>query len=257
MRIVLVTGGFDPIHSGHISYLKEAKKLGDKLFVGLNSDEWLRRKKGSEFLPYDERYLITSSLDMVDRIIPFNDDDNTACDAIEYILSTTSSEVIFANGGDRNDTTTPEYLKYSNHPSVEFAFGVGGDNKKNSSSWILDKWKTNKTERDWGYWRVLDDKQPRIGQKVKELVINPGCSLSDQKHEHRSELWYVLEGQIQIDLEFPDGKWQIQILNPHTDFLIREGWWHKTTNIGTEPAHVVEIQYGKLCEETDIIRRDS
>ena len=118
MKIVLVTGGFDPIHSGHISYLKEAKKLGDKLFVGLNSDEWLRRKKGSEFLPYDERYMITSSLDMVDRIIPFNDDDDTACDAIEYILQTTSSEVVFANGGDRNNTTTPEYKKYGNYPNV-------------------------------------------------------------------------------------------------------------------------------------------
>ena len=56
-----------------------------------------------------------------------------------------------------------------------------------------------KTEREWGYWRVLDDKQPRIGQKVKELVINPGASLSNQKHEHRSEHWYVLEGTVQID----------------------------------------------------------
>lgn len=255
MRIVLVTGGFDPIHSGHISYLREAKKLGDKLFVGINSDAWLERKKGAAFLPYNERYMITGSLDMVDRIIPFNDDDNTACDAIEFILKTTSSDVIFANGGDRNNTTTPEYEKYSNHPSVEFAFGVGGDDKKNSSSWILDKWKTQKTERDWGYWRVLDDKQPRIGQKVKELVINPGCSLSDQKHAHRSEHWYVLEGQIKIQLELPNGIKRTREIGPHSTFIIPKNSWHKTTNIGNQLAHIVEIQYGNLCEESDIERR--
>lgn len=255
MKIVLVTGGFDPIHSGHISYLREAKKLGDKLFVGINSDAWLERKKGAAFLPYNERYMITSSLDMVDRIIPFNDEDGTACDAIEFILKTTSSDVVFANGGDRNNTTTPEYKKYQNHPSVEFAFGVGGDDKKNSSSWILDKWKTNKTERDWGYWRVLDDKQPRIGQKVKELVINPGDSLSDQRHKERSEFWYVLEGEVEIHLEWPDGEWQVQLLSPYTHYIIPTGVWHKTTNIGDVPAHILEIQYGNLCEESDIQRR--
>lgn len=255
MKIVLVTGGFDPIHSGHISYLTAAAKLGYKLVVGINSDEWLRRKKGYPFLPYEERKQIVEALQVVDYIIEFDDSDNSACDAIEKILSDTFDTVVFANGGDRNNTTTPEYLKYKDHPDVEFAFGVGGDNKKNSSSWILDNWKTNKTERDWGYWRVLDDKQPRVGQKVKELVINPGSSLSNQRHKHRSEHWYVLEGTIQIDLEFPDGKWQIQILNEHTDFLIRPEWWHKTTNIGDKPAHIIEIQYGTLCEESDIERK--
>jgi D-beta-D-heptose 7-phosphate kinase/D-beta-D-heptose 1-phosphate adenosyltransferase len=254
-KIVLVTGGFDPIHSGHIKYLNEARRLGYKLVVGLNSDEWLERKKGNFFLPYEERKTIVEALSYVDYVIDFDDTDNTACDAIEKILGDTMDTVVFANGGDRNDTTTPEYLKYKNHPDVEFAFGVGGDYKANSSSWILDKWKTNKTERDWGYWRVLDDKQPRIGQKIKELVINPGCSLSDQKHKERSEYWYVLEGTVQIDLEFPDGRWQIQILNSHTDFLIRPNWWHKTTNIGETPAHILEIQYGSLCEENDIVRR--
>jgi len=79
--------------------------------------------------------------------------------------------------------------------------------------------------------------------------------LSDQKHKHRSEFWYVLEGEIQIDLEFPDGQWQIQMLQAHTTYLIRPEWWHKTTNTGNTPAHIVEIQYGELCEETDIERR--
>jgi len=165
-KIVLVTGGFDPIHSGHISYLSQAKKLGDRLVVGLNSDDWLARKKGKAFLPYEERVTIVEALEMVDWIIKFDDSDNSAINAIDKILSDTMDTVVFANGGDRNNENTPEFLKYQNHPDVEFVFGVGGD-KTNSSSWILDEWKTQKTLRDWGYWRVLDDKGT---VKVKELV---------------------------------------------------------------------------------------
>ena len=105
----------------------------------------------------------------MDKVIAFDDSDDTANQAIFQTMSTNSGKVIFANGGDRTNITTPEYNMYGDHPTVEFAFGVGGDFKINSSSWILDEWKTQKTERDWGYWRVLDDKST---VKVKELVIN-------------------------------------------------------------------------------------
>lgn len=141
-KIVLVTGGFDPIHSGHIHYLNDAKKLGYKLIVGLNSDKWLIRKKGKNFLSIEERKLIVENLKPVDYVISFNDEDGSACDAIEAILSDTWDTVVFANGGDRNNTNTPEYIKYEKHPDVEFAFGVGG-NKTNSSSKILANWQNN------------------------------------------------------------------------------------------------------------------
>lgn len=254
-RIVICTGGFDPLHSGHIAYFKESKKLGDKLFVGLNSDKWLSRKKGMPFLNYDERKTIVEALEVVDGIIEFNDDDNTACDAIEQILHDTENNVIFANGGDRNNTSTPEYQKYYDHPKVDFAFGIGSKEKKNSSSWILDKWKTNRNERDWGYWRVLDDKQPAEGLKVKELVIHPGSSLSDQRHKYRSEFWYILQGSVMIELEFPDGQQKLKELTQHTTCLIKPNWWHKTTNSSNIPAHIIEVQYGETCIEEDIERR--
>ena len=126
MKIVLVTGGFDPLHSGHIAYLTEAAKLGDKLWVGLNSDRWLANKKGAAFLPYKERVSVVKALGVVDRIIEFDDSNGNSSDAIEQVLSATSSEVIFANGGDRNNENTPEYEKYWRDPRVEFVFGVGG-----------------------------------------------------------------------------------------------------------------------------------
>ncbi len=254
--IVLVTGGFDPLHSGHIAYFKEAKSLGQKLVVGLNSDDWLIRKKGRPFMSWSERAEILENISCIDRVISFNDSDDTANDAIYKSLKMSpDSRIVFANGGDRSMGNTPEEKTYGELPWVRFEWGIGGDNKVNSSSWILDKWKTQKTERDWGYWRVLDDKQPELPQKIKELVIYPKCGLSDQKHLYRSEHWYVLEGELQIELEYPDATWKTIILNPHTTFVIPTNTWHKTTNIGSFNAHVLEVQYGTKCIESDIERR--
>ena len=81
--IVLVTGGFDPLHSGHIEYFKSAKKLGDKLIVGINSDAWLMRKKGRYFMPISERVQIIENLKMIDGVILFNDNDDSATEAIK------------------------------------------------------------------------------------------------------------------------------------------------------------------------------
>lgn len=250
MKTVLVTGGFDPLHSGHIEYFKEAKKLGDKLVVGLNSDEWLSRKKGRPFMPFYERANIIKELACVDAVIGFNDDDDTARNAIGHILATTVDNVVFANGGDRTNKTTPEYETYGNYPSVEFVFGVGGENKVNSSSWILDEWKTEKTTRDWGYWRVLDDKKTT---KVKELVINPNSSLSKQKHNKRNEHWYILSGEVTIELERDNSKNTVT-LRQHDTYVIEQGVWHKSTNTSDDLCHIIEIQYGEECVEEDIER---
>lgn len=252
-NVILFTGGFDPIHSGHIDLINEAAKLG-KLVIGLNSDEWLSRKKGAAFLPFNEREYILSQFKNVDRVIKFNDDDGTAISAIaETKKIFPNDKVIFVNGGDRTSGNVPELEYYKDDPQVEFLFSVGGDNKKNSSSWILEKWKYQKTYRDWGYWRVLDDKGT---VKTKELVIEVGKSLSDQRHFHRSEHWYVLSGKLQIDLESPEGQKQVQVLSQHTTYVIKPEHWHKAINISAEPVHVIEIQYGKKCIEDDIERRD-
>ena len=82
MKIVIVTGGFDPLHSGHIAYFQAAKALGHRLVVGLNSDDWLVRKKGRPFMPMTERRAIMENLAMVDRVIEFDDLDDSARDAI-------------------------------------------------------------------------------------------------------------------------------------------------------------------------------
>ncbi len=135
-KISLVTGGFDPIHSGHIQYFARAKDLSNYLVVGLNGDPWLKRKKGQYFQCWTERADIVRHLDMVDAVISWDDKDDSACGAIDKCLDI-SEQVIFCNGGDRGKGNTPELDKFKNNERVIFEWGIGGTNKMNSSSWIL------------------------------------------------------------------------------------------------------------------------
>lgn len=134
--VVLVTGGFDPLHSGHLNLFKAARALGDKLIVGLNSDSWLERKRGKSFLPLQDRFEIVSSIKWVDNCILFNDEDDTAIEAIKNVrMLYPFAQVLFANGGSRNKANVPE----KEFDKVEFVYGVGGV-KSQSSSWILQRW---------------------------------------------------------------------------------------------------------------------
>ena len=140
-KIVLVTGGFDPIHSGHISYFKNAKELypHTPLCVGLNSDDWLIRKKGKYFLPMAERRAIVKELKPVDLTITYDDTDNSSNMAIFKCLQM-YDKVIYCNGGDRNDVNAPEFDTFKTDHRVHFRWKVGGDDKHNSSSKILERW---------------------------------------------------------------------------------------------------------------------
>ena len=251
--IVLVTGGFDPIHSGHIEYLRAAKRLGDILVVGVNSDSWLRRKKGREFMPSDERIKIIENLGMVDHCILFNDTDDHAIEAIRNVkMLYPNSQIIFANGGDRTAENIPEMSE----PNVEFRFGVGGTTKKNSSSWILEEWKAPKTDRPWGYYRVLHEV---LGCKVKELTVEPGQSLSLQRHQLRTEIWLVAKGQCMVEHyghAIQSDAYLIHTpLKTHSEYHVSRTEWHRLFNPYDEPCQIVEIQYGDECTEEDIERK--
>ena len=252
MKIVLVTGGFDPIHSGHIEYLKAAKALGDELVVGLNSDEWLKRKKGRAFMPFEERMAIMKEINPVDWIINFDDEDDSAKFAIYAVREKfPDATIVFANGGDRTKKNIPEMDV--DDDNIEFVFGVGGKNKKNSSSWILEEWKAPKTERPWGYYRVLHEVP---GTKVKELTIEPGQSLSMQRHADRTEFWLVTEGKCEVRQQMDSG-YNIPpvVLEQHDGIEISKGEWHQLSNPFKKPCRIVEIQFGDRCEEEDIERK--
>ena len=251
-RIVLATGGFDPAHSGHVAYLEAAKKLGDILIVGLNSDEWLIRKKGRAFMPFSERETVLRSMRCVDDVIKFDDSDNSAKMAIHHVRRLYPHDhIIFANGGDRTKQNIPEMDVLD--LNLRFDFGVGGNNKANSSSWILEEWKSPRTDRDWGHYRVLHEVP---GTKVKELTVMPGQRLSMQRHHDRAEHWHVAEGVATVYTI--NRKSDQELLGELTQFqhihIAREEW-HQLCNQTDQPLRVVEIQYGVNCVEEDIERR--
>lgn len=250
MKIVICTGGFDPVHSGHIEYLKSAKELGNQLVVGLNSDAWLTRKKGAPFMPWNERANVIGNLECVDRVVNFDDADGSACKLLEEMKRQFPyAEIIFANGGDRTDENIPEMSV----DGVKFVFGIGGFNKSNSSSWILEEWKAPKTERPWGYYRILHSVP---GTKVKELTINPGSSLSMQRHFDRYEHWHVSEGRCVVRSQTNSGYGlPPKTLEKHDYYNVVVNDWHQLSNPFDEPCRIVEIQYGTRCDEDDIERQ--
>tara|TARA_B100001250_G_C19767596_1_gene775512 strand:- start:91 stop:867 length:777 start_codon:yes stop_codon:yes gene_type:complete len=250
MKISVVSGGFDPIHSGHISYLKSAKEIADYLIVALNSDEWLINKKKKVFMHIEERKNILLSIECVDEVITFKDDKKGTCiDALEKIKKKyPNDKIIFCNGGDRDKNNIPEMVV----KNIDFRFGIGGNNKENSSSLLLKNWKFDSENRIWGsFYNFYDSKEV----KVKELVVNPKKGMSFQKHSQRNEIWLVIEGSCQVIYanNDPDIKEEVT-LNKFDKFVVSKGQWHQIINPFKKECRIIEIQFGDNVIEDDIVR---
>jgi len=138
-KIAICTGGFDPIHAGHIKYLEAAKKKADILVVGLNSDQWLERKKGKAFMSWKDRMEIIRALRCVDYVLAYDDSDDTSLVAITEVRNKFPlDQILFCNGGDRTKENIPE-LSHDD-ANLKFVFGVGGKTKVTSSSQLLRNW---------------------------------------------------------------------------------------------------------------------
>ena len=142
-NVIIVSGGFDPVHKGHIRMFREAANLGAQVIVGLNSDEWLTRKKGKPFMKWDERAEILESCKFISQVIPFDDSDDTASESIRLVhdmfdYHNKDYNIYFANGGDRGKGNVPE-LDICKELNVVMLWGVGGG-KIQSSSWLTKDW---------------------------------------------------------------------------------------------------------------------
>ena len=244
-KVSIVSGGFDPVHSGHINLMLAAKELGDQLIVLLNSDEWLSRKKGRPFMNFFERKMVLENLWFVDYVLDFDDSDNSAVDGLEKVVSMykQKDDLYFCNGGDRNSL---DDIPEKGVAGIQLKFGVGGDTKINSSSKLVKEYFSRPAERDWGNWDVLKNYE-HLGVKVKELIIKPGQSTSMQRHRYRSEFMFVADGELTN---------MNKVTEKHNYTMISQGDWHKLENKGKKDLHIVEIQYGTACVEEDIERRN-
>ena len=137
--IIVLSGGFDPVHKGHLRMFREASNLGHQVIVGLNSDEWLTRKKSKPFMSFEERKEILEGFKYVTQVIPFDDSDDTASDVIrrvDEIYTGQNVKIYFANGGDRTSDNVPE-MKVCKDLDITMLWGIGGG-KIQSSSWLIN-----------------------------------------------------------------------------------------------------------------------
>lgn len=234
-NIICVSGGFDPIHSGHLKMFQEAAAHG-KLHVVVNSDDWLLRKKGFIFQNWKERAELISAIRWVSQIEKVDDSDDTVCEALKRI-----KPKYFANGGDRKQQNTPE-LETCKEFNIKSLWTVGGE-KTESSSQISLRAAVN---RPWGQYRVLAEYE---GYKVKQLTVYPNEKISLQYHIHRNEHWTVVRGRATVRI----GNETTQLF-PHQSIDVPRKALHQLSNDHTEPLVIIETQIGPYLGEDDIVR---
>lgn len=138
--VIAVSGGFDPVHIGHVRMILDAARYGDVMII-INSDDWLMRKKGYVFMPWKERAEIMGNIKGVRFVTAVDDSDGTVCEALRK-----HKPDAFANGGDRKTENTPE-MDVCEELGIQMMWAIGGNDKPQSSSWLVDKLKEHENGR--------------------------------------------------------------------------------------------------------------
>jgi cytidyltransferase-like protein len=262
-QTVLLTGGFDPLHEGHLDAIDAGAKLG-RLIIGLNSDAWLEKKRG-RYLPYATREAVLRHVVGVDSVVPVEDDaDGTAALCIHAV-----EPDVFINGGDRADASDLPEAELEAMRLVGCEPVFLDQPKRNSSSRLMRlavdatiardygkiplQLRREPNLRSWGFYIVLGEGP---GWKAKLLAIKPNASTSKQRHKHRVERMYCVRGSGFVMQEGFDGKRQhLFSTRPEQEavFIPQHGWHQLFA--GDQGMNIVEIQLGSNCDEEDIERQ--
>ena len=226
-KTIVISGGFDPIHPGHIAMIEAAAEYGE-VHIIVNSDDWLVRKKGFFFQPWTDRKKILEAY--TPHVHSVDDTDGTVCEALRRIKPT-----YFGNGGDRTNKNTPE-LDVCEELGITPVFELGGG-KYSSSSAINGR---QRVVTRWGSYDVLLD-MPQL--KVKILTIAPGKKLSLQRHEMRSEFFFMPNGEVRMNLP---GVWHAPQAPEDSELVILE------VQIGVSEEHDIE----RISEEDETFARE-
>lgn len=247
--VVAVSGGFDPLHVGHIRMFKKARALGDKLVVIVNNDNWLRTKKGYVFMAEKERVEVISALPFVDEVVLTDHTENDADPSVTRTLARVRP-AIFANGGDRKRVSDIPEARLCKKLGIKMVFNVGEGGKVQSSSWMIKNASRpiKRTVRPWGEYYGWDQGE---GWNLKTIYIHPKSRLSLQYHHRRTECWLLVAGDATAIVHDSKGKASSVALKKGQTYCIGKKQVHRLES--KKGGVVVEVAYGDFDEE-DIVR---
>ena len=243
----LVSGGFDPVHVGHLKMFKDAERLSNDVILLLNNDEWLIKKKGKPFMNQNQRKEILDEFKSISKVIIQTASDKSSSQAIEkFALDNPNKNICYCNGGDRSNVKNIREVDICNKMGINLEFEVGGKEKIESSSQLTKNYLGNVEGRPWGNYHVI---AKNTGYQIKEIKVKKGSKLSLQKHKNRSEFWQVVKGESKITIEKKEYH-----LKEKEHVYIPKNTLHRIENIGNEELIFIEIQLGEDLNEEDIIR---
>ena len=255
-RVVAVSGGFDPLHIGHVRLLRAARALGDRLVVIMNNDNWLMAKKGFVFMPQEERVELLRKFPFVDNVVLTSHRKDDPDRSVVRTLKEVKPD-IFANGGDRDPKDAKKKSSSLNldqtfcrENGIELIFNVGEGGKVQSSSWMINAARkpASRSVRPWGRYYGWDSGK---GWNLKTVYIDRGKRLSLQYHRGRSEHWMLVEGDATATIESPSGLKEMYTLRLGESFRVGKGAVHRLES--KKGGVIVEVALGHF-DEDDIVR---
>ena len=243
----LVSGGFDPVHVGHLRMFKDAAILATKVVVLLNNDEWLTKKKGKPFMNENQRKEILNEFGSIHEVIIQKSNEKSSSKAIKnFVEKNSKAKICYCNGGDRSNIKNILESTICKKLNVSLEFGVGGNEKIESSSKLTKNYLGNVEYRPWGNYHII---AKNTGYQIKEIVVLKNSKLSLQKHKSRSEFWQIVSGKSKITIDKKE-----YYLKEKEHIYVPKNTIHRIENIGKEELIFIEIQLGKDLKEDDIIR---
>ncbi len=226
---------------------QDAKNIANKVILLLNNDEWLTKKKGKPFMNQNQRKEILEEFKSISEVIIQTSSEPSSSVAIEeFVNKNPNKSICYCNGGDRSNIKKIRESEVCKKLKVNLEFGVGGENKIESSSELTKNYLGDIEKRPWGNYHII---AKNLGYQIKEIRVSINSKLSLQKHQNRAEFWQIIRGNCIVTV----GKKKYN-LEDNNNIYIPKDTLHRIENTGDQELIFIEIQLGKDIKEDDIVR---